>query len=251
MSANKNKPHILVVEDEAHLAVGIKFNLEREGFRVTIAGDGKTALDLWENDGPFDLVILDLMLPKLSGYTVCQKIRESGEDTPVLMLSARTLTEDRIRGFDVGANQYLTKPFDLDELLSRVRNLLQLSQRLRVGRSGDQRDALEIFSFDDNVVDFRSYRVTVRGQPVRLTNLEMKLLAYFVRNANRVVSRGELLENVWNASPNITTRAVDQFVMRLRKIFEPDPSNPRYFLTVRDAGYQFNAPQTSPSASNS
>ncbi|GIW92267.1 MAG: DNA-binding response regulator [Pirellulaceae bacterium] len=238
MGAKAAKPHILVVEDEAHLAVGIKFNLEREGYRVTLVGDGNSALETLERDESIDLVILDLMLPRLSGYAVCQKLRESGRDIPVLILTARTLTEDRIRGFDVGANQYLTKPFDLEELLSRVRNLTQLSQRLKAAR-GDQHQQLKEFTFDDNVVNFQTHRVTVRGQPARLTTLEMKLLEYFVRNAGRVISRAELLENVWNASPNITTRAVDQFVMRLRKIFEPDPANPRYFVTVRDAGYLF------------
>ncbi len=241
MGGKTQEPHILVVEDEAHLAVGIKFNLEREGYRVTLVGDGQSALETLESDAPVDLVILDLMLPRLSGYTVCQKLRESGRDVPVLILTARTQTEDRVRGFDVGANQYLTKPFDLEELLSRVRNLLQLAERLRAARREGEQPLTE-FVFDQNYVNFQTHRVTVRGQPIRLTTLEMKLLEYFVRNPKRVISRGELLENVWNASPNITTRAVDQFVMRLRKIFEPNPSNPRYFLTIRDAGYLFQWP---------
>jgi two-component system OmpR family response regulator len=236
-----NRPHILVVEDEAHLAVGLKFNLEREGFAVTIAGDGQRAIELIEGQENFDLIILDLMLPKKSGYSVCERLRQLECHTPVLILSARSQTQDRIRGFNLGANQYLTKPFDLEELLSRVRNLLQLSERLKALKTAQQKDPLAELTFDDITVNFQTFRVVVRGKPVRLTNLEMRLLEYFVRNAGRVVSRAELLENVWNTSPNITTRAVDQFVMRLRKIFEPDPAEPRYFVTVRDAGYQFNA----------
>ncbi len=233
------KPHILVVEDEAHLAVGIKFNLEREGYRVTTVGDGPTALEaLTQSDDAIDAVILDLMLPKMSGYAVCESLRESGLNIPVLILSARTLTEDRIRGFDVGANQYLSKPFDLDELLSRVRNLLALARRTPAAAAGDK-PGPEEFSFDSAKINFRTFEVEVDGEPVRLTSLEMRLLQYFVEHRGRVISRAELLENVWNTSSHVTTRAVDQIVMRLRKTFEPDPASPCYFLTIRDAGYRF------------
>src|SRR5262245_11153487 len=231
-----NTQHILVVEDEAHLAVGIKFNLEREGYRVSTVGDGPSALQLLDDqDEIVDLVILDLMLPKMSGYAVCESIRKSGNAIPILILSARTLTEDRVRGFDLGANQYLSKPFDLEELISRVRNLLAYARpHVVTGNSA----APEQYSFDEAQVNFRTFDVTIRGEPVRLTSLEMKLLQYFVEHRGRVISRNELLEKVWNVSGQLTTRSVDQFVMRLRKTFEPDPTNPRYFLTVRDAGYR-------------
>jgi two-component system OmpR family response regulator len=232
------KPHILVVEDETHLAVGIKFNLEREGYRVTTVGDGPTALISLDTDhDPVDLMILDLMLPQMSGYAVCEHLRKQGRNIPVLILSARTLTEDRIRGFDVGANQYLTKPFDLDELLSRVRNLLHFRQTSN--KDAARQEEPEEFAFDEAQINFRTFEVNVRGKSARLTSLEIRLLQYFVVHRGRVITRNELLENVWNTSSQVTTRAVDQFIMRLRKTFEPDPANPRYFLTVRDAGYRF------------
>lgn len=233
-----NNPRILVVEDESHLAILIKFNFEREGYHVTTVGDGPNALKLLEQE-PFDLVILDLMLPHMSGYAVCESIREQGKDVPILILSARTLTEDRIRGFDVGANQYLTKPFDLDELLSRARNLLNFSRRNRADDQEDSPSESSQYQFGEVLVDFDSFEVTVAGTPVRLTQLEMKLLQYLVQNEGRVVTRQELLENVWNMPGQLTTRAVDQFILRLRKAFEPDPAQPRYFRTIRDAGYRF------------
>jgi two-component system, OmpR family, alkaline phosphatase synthesis response regulator PhoP len=231
--------HILVVEDEAHLAAGIKYNLAAEGYRVTIAGDGPSALRLLrDNPDAVDLVILDLMLPGMSGYAVCEAIRGFDMDVPVLILTARTLTEDRTRGFDVGANQYLTKPFDLDEFLSRVKNLLVFH-----GRRERQRRKLSggaaAFEFADAKINFETFEATAGGEPVRLTQLEMTLLRYFVENEGRVIPRSELLENVWGMPGTLNTRAPDQFIRRLRKTFEPDPAQPRHFLTIRDAGYRF------------
>jgi two-component system OmpR family response regulator len=230
--------HILVVEDEQHLAVGIKYNLEAEGYRVTTANDGPSALEAVESAGEIDLVVLDLMLPGMSGYTVCEQLRSKNLDIPVLILSARTLTEDRTRGFDVGADQYLTKPFDLDELMSRVRGLLNMYE-LRARRQNNGAGAANVFHFGRASINFDSYEVRVDGQPVKLTQLEMKLLQYFIHNEGRVIPRDELLEKVWEMPASITTRAVDQFIRRLRKIFEPDPSKPCFFLTIRDVGYRF------------
>lgn len=232
------KKHILVVEDEEHLAVGIKFNLEAEGYRVTAVGDGASALKVIERDPQaIDLTVLDLMLPGMSGYQVCETLRQQGNNMPVLILSARTLTEDRTRGFDVGADQYLTKPFDLDELLSRVKTMLMLYDR-RAGLHVPQASASS-YSFAKAVVNFETYEVIVDSQPVKLTELEMKLLRYFIENEGRVIRREELLVEVWDMPATVTTRAVDQFVRRLRVIFEPDPSHPQHFLTLRDAGYRF------------
>ncbi|HUG68604.1 MAG TPA: response regulator transcription factor [Pirellulaceae bacterium] len=232
------KKHILIVEDEEHLAVGIKFNLEAEGYRATAVGDGAAALKVIEQ-GPqvIDLIVLDLMLPGMSGYQVCETLREQGNNIPVLILSARTLTEDRTRGFDVGADQYLTKPFDLDELLSRVKTMLTLYDR-RAGLHVPQTPAAT-YSFASAFVNFETYEVVVDQKPAKLTELEMKLLRYFIENEGRVIRREELLVEVWGMSATATTRAVDQFVRRLRVIFEPDPSKPRHFLTIRDAGYRF------------
>ena len=233
------KEHILVVEDEEHLATGIKYNLDAEGYRVTTVGDGPSALKIVEeNPDGVDLVILDLMLPGMSGYAVCEALRSADRNLPVLILSARTLAEDRTRGFDVGANQYLTKPFDLDEFLSRVKNLLGLhGRRAEHARAPSRR--VTSFEFARAKVDFETFEVTVADEPVRMTQLEMSLLRYFVENEGRVIPRYELLENVWNMSGNVNTRAPDQFIRRLRKTFEPDPSQPRHFLTIRDAGYRF------------
>ncbi|MCS7305823.1 MAG: response regulator transcription factor [Thermoguttaceae bacterium] len=235
------KKHILVVEDEVHLATGIKYNLDAEGYQVTCVGDGRTALQLLEDPSQkFDLVILDLMLPGMSGYAVCEALRARQNDIPVLILSARTLPEDRIRGFDVGADQYLTKPFDLDEFLTRVRTLLNLYALRTEKRSESPPEPPScVYRFGEAVVNFATFEVRVRNQSVRLTHLEMKLLRYFIENAGRVISRKELLERVWELPGYLFTRAPDQFIRRLRKIFEPNPAQPRYFLTIRDAGYRF------------
>jgi two-component system alkaline phosphatase synthesis response regulator PhoP len=239
MKSMTTRKQILVVEDEAHLATGIKYNLDAEGYRVTAVGDGPSALKFVE-DHPddVDLVILDLMLPGMSGYAVCEALRAGEKHMPILILSARTLSEDRTRGFDVGADQYLTKPFDLDEFLSRVNNLLTQHGR-RAGREAKRSAPVRSFEFSEAKIHFDSFEVTVRGEPVRMTRLEMKLLEYFVKNEGRVVPRRELLENVWGMPGYLNTRAPDQFIRRLRKIFEPDPANPQHFLTIRDAGYRF------------
>ncbi len=232
-------PHILIVEDEEHLAVGIKFNLEAEGFRVTTATNGPVALKIIEEKTiPVDLVILDLMLPGMSGYDVCERLRESGEKMPVLILSARTLTEDRTRSFNVGANQYLTKPFELDELISRVRNLLATT-RPGKPKSAPSKNWIDDYEFGNAHINFDTYQVTVGEKPVRLTQLQIKLLRYFIENEGIVIPRQKLLEEVWGLPGNLNTRAPDQIIRQLRKTFEPDPANPVHFLTIRDAGYRF------------
>jgi len=239
MKPEATRKHILVVEDEAHLATGIKYNLEAEGYRATTVADGPSALAFIEkNPEDVDLVILDLMLPGMSGYAVCEALRAGEQHMPVLILSARTLAEDRTRGFDVGADQYLMKPFDLDEFLSRVKNLLARYGR-RAGRRSRPSTPIHAYQFGDAKIDFDTFEVTVRGEPVRMTQMEMKLLRYFIENQGRVIPRRELLENVWDMPGHVNTRAPDQFIRRLRKAFEPDPAQPRHFLTIRDAGYRF------------
>src|SRR5262245_32852063 len=241
--------HILVVEDESHLAIGIKYNLEAEGYLVTAVSDGPSALKFFdENPDAVDAVILDLMLPGMSGYAVCESLRQQGSNIPILMLSARTLTEDRVRGFDVGTDVYLQKPFELDELLSVVRNLLSRRRRV-VGqsvavaapreRAENSNGATYSFAAGRVVVNFDTYQVQVDGHSVRLTALEIKLLRYFIEHQGSVVTRNELLENVWGMSHSPTTRTVDNFIVNLRKYFEEDPSQPRHFLSVRGTGYRF------------
>lgn len=238
--------HILVVEDEAHLAIGIKYNLEAEGYDVSTVGDGPAAIKMVEEDPRgVDLVILDLMLPGMSGYAVCEALREKGNHVPILMLSARTLVEDRIRGYDVGADQYLQKPFDLEELLSMVRNLL--SRRARSMPLPAGKDLGPEYEFDQGrvKVNFETFEVTVADKPLRLTSTEMKLVRYFVDNEGKVITRSELLEDVWGLSHTPTTRTVDNFIVNLRKYFELNPSRPRHFLSVRGTGYRFVAERES------
>ena len=232
MSADQ--PKVLVVEDEPAQREVLAYNLEAEGFEVTSAGDGQSAIQHLQQGPPVDLVILDLMLPGMSGYKVCQLLRDQGLDTPVLILSAKTLPEDRTRGFDVGADQYLTKPFELDELIARVRNLLA-----RYARRDNDTQRPATYQFGRAAIDFNTHQVSVNDQDVRLTALVMKLLEYFVRHEGRVIPRGELLEKVWELPAGINTRAPDQIIRRLRKAFEPEPAKPQHFLTIRDAGYRF------------
>ncbi len=245
--------HILIVEDEAHLAIGIKYNLEAEGYLVTTVGDGPAALSfLTENPAAVDLVILDLMLPGMSGYEVCEQLRQQGNDLHILMLSARTLTEDRIRGFNVGTDVYLQKPFDLEELLSVVRNLLARRRQAANGSEAAQSQpsampaAGTVYRFANGraEVNFDTYQVLADGQPVRLTALEIKLLKYFSEHEGSVITRAELLENVWGLSHSPTTRTVDNFIVNLRKYFETDPAQPKHFLSVRGAGYRFVSNET-------
>lgn len=226
--------HILIVEDEAHMAFGIKFNLESEGYRVTVATDGPAALKAFDGDpNAIDLVILDLMLPGMSGYAVCESLRKTGNEVPILMLSARTLSEDRTRGFELGADQYLQKPFELDELLAMVRNLLRRSRGRAAARTPD------VYQFGRATINFDTFEATVGDTEIRLTPMEMSLLRYFIDNEGRVISRNELVERVWRQPYIESTRTVDNFVMRLRKYFEADPAQPRHFVSVRGAGYRF------------
>lgn len=241
-------PHILLVEDENHLAIGIKYNLTSEGFTVTAVADGHEALTVLDQHNPeVDLVILDLMLPGMSGYTVCETLRSRGNLVPVVMLTARTLVEDRIRGFDAGADVYLQKPFDLDELLSVIRSLLS-----RRGNGGDApARADNCFDFGKVEVNFDTWEVRSNNQPVRLTALEMKLLRYLIEHEGVVVSRAELLKNVWGMERAPATRTVDTFMLNLRRAFEENPSKPRHFLSVRGAGYRFvSEPEAEPPAAS-
>lgn len=234
---SESQKHILVVDDEEHLAIGIKYNLEAEGYRVTTVNNGTSALERVGDDAdPIDLIVLDLMLPGMSGYEVCEKVRQAGKFMPILMLSARTLSEDRTRGFDVGANQYLVKPFELGELLSRIKNLLQIGP---VSSGSDAPETIDEYEFGAARINFRTYEVTVDGKPVRLTELQIRVLRYFVENEGIVIPRSRLLEDVWNMPGHMNTRAPDQILRQLRKTFEPVPSKPVHFLTIRDAGYRF------------
>ena len=233
--------HILVVEDEQHLAIGIKFNLESEDYQVSVVGDGQAALTiLGSSVPPIDLVVLDIMLPGMSGYDVCKTIRNDGSSVPIVMLTARTLVEDRIQGFDSGTDVYLQKPFDLEELLSVIRNLLHRRGRTDQTRNSDPpASRSRVLKFGNAEVNFDTWEVSVGNSPVKLTNLEMKLLEYLVEHEGIVVSRDELLRNVWGLTRSPATRTIDTFMLNLRKSFEENPSRPKHFLSIRGRGYRF------------
>uniref|UniRef100_A0A7C2JZW3 Response regulator transcription factor n=1 Tax=Schlesneria paludicola TaxID=360056 RepID=A0A7C2JZW3_9PLAN len=233
---------ILIVEDEEALAAGLKFNFELEGYDVLVAGDGPTGLALFqEARPPVDMVILDLMLPGMSGYETCTAIRAIDKFVPILVLSAKTLTEDQMHAFDCGTDQYMTKPFELRGLLNRVRNLMERHQTVRQAARPPQHGtaAPNDVTFGNVRVNFQTYEVTVGQRTHNLTTLEMRLLKYFLDHPGRVLSRNEILEHVWDDTADVTTRTIDNFVMRLRKIIEPDPSRPQYILSVRGTGYRF------------
>ena len=228
-------PRLLVVEDEAHLATGIKFNLEIEGYDVVLAGDGSQALDLLI--GPariaFDMIVLDVMLPGLDGFEVTRRLREASDFTPILMLTAKGLPDDVVQGLEAGADDYLPKPFDLRVLLARVKGLLR---RRDWARSAS--DGLRQARIGDVEVDFTAFELRGRGEVQHLTLLEAMLLKLLVQNAGRIVSKGEILEKVWNVSPDTQTRAVDNFILRLRRYIEKDAARPRHLHTIRGAGYR-------------
>ncbi len=228
---------LLIVEDEEALARGLRFNFEHEGYEVLLAGDGERALQLFQETDPrCDLIILDLMLPGMSGYEICRKIRELDELVPILVLSARTLSEDKTMAFDCGTDQYMTKPFALPELLSRVRNLLDRHSRIPGQNQPNNGDTCE---FGEVHVDFARYEIRVGEQVFEPTKTEMDLLRYFVHHDGRVLSRQEILTHVWGMDANVTTRTIDNFVMRLRKFIEKNPSDPAFLLSVRGTGYRF------------
>ncbi len=229
---------ILIVEDEVAIAEGLRFNFEQEGFEVAVHGDGPSALEFVHSqaDG-IDLVVLDLMLPEMSGYEICSKIRETNADVPIMVLSARTLSEDKTRAFDCGVDQYMTKPFALPELLSRARNLLERRRRQQGKPASAQvPDSITIGNAE---VNFRTFEVLVAGQTQQLTTTEVQLLQYFIEHEGAVLSRQQILKDVWEQTAEISTRTVDNFVMRLRRYVENDPAEPRHFLSVRGTGYRF------------
>ncbi|MBW3542860.1 MAG: response regulator transcription factor [Planctomycetes bacterium] len=233
---------ILIVEDEEAMARGLKFNFELEGYEVAVAGDGATALERFVRDEtPFDIVVLDLMLPGMSGYDICRRIRERDNQVPILVLSARSLAEDRTQAFDCGTDQYLMKPFDLRELLSRVRNLVERRRTspLPPGALAAQAAPPSMVEFGNVRVDFRKHELTVGGRRREPTARELALLRYFLENEGYVLSRADILRDVWHESFDVTTRTVDNFVLRLRKMIEPDPAEPQHILSVRGAGYRF------------
>jgi len=226
------KPHILLIEDEIHLARGICFNLELEGYWVSHLESGEEALRTIEY-GRFSLIILDIMLPGIDGFTVCSEIRKQDPRVPILILSARSEEGDRVTGLSAGADDYLMKPFNLNEFLLRVKGMLRRSSWYR------PEPVEESYQFGDNEVFLLSYRAKTAQGEIDLTELEVKMLAFFFHNQGRALPRSALLETVWGYSADTETRTLDNFIVRLRKYFEHDPANPKFFQTVRGVGYRF------------
>jgi len=247
---------VLVVEDEAHLAQGLRFNLEAEGYSAEVVGDGEAATDrLLSGKEKFDAVVLDIMLPGKDGFSVVSELRAARNYVPVLMLTARGSPEDVLKGFAAGADDYLPKPFDLSILLARLQGLLRRSQWMRAGKAEGNSDAdpksfppatdpgsvsdFGRFSFNGKTIDFGTLELRTADGVTRLTLMESELLRHMVRNDGRVVSRKQILEEVWGLHEDTDTRAIDNFMVRLRRYIEDNPAQPRHLLTVRGVGYRF------------
>jgi DNA-binding response OmpR family regulator len=236
---------VLVVEDEAHLAEGLRFNLEAEGYAAEIVGDGEAAAEqLLEKKEKFDVIVLDIMLPGKDGFEVVSELRAARNYVPVLMLTARGRPEDVLKGFASGADDYLAKPFDLSILLARLQGLLRRSEWMRgephpAAESQSNGNDFGQFSFAGKTIDFGALELRSKDGTVHLTVMECELLRHLVRNDGKIVSRKQILEEVWNLHEDTDTRAIDNFVVRLRRYIEDDPAKPRHVLTVRGVGYRF------------
>jgi len=240
---------VLVVEDEKHLADGLRFNLEAENFTVDTVGDGETALSLiLEQRRRYDLIVLDVMLPGKDGFAVAAELRASGQFVPVLMLTARGRPEDVLRGFESGADDYLPKPFELSVLMARLNALLrrrewfqkdQTSIDAKTDETPLVSEEIEVINFNGRTIDFATLELRTPQQTIRLTLMEAQLLRYLIKHAGRVVSRKAMLEEVWGLREDTDTRAIDNFIVRLRRYIEDEPTRPKHLLTVRGVGYRF------------
>ena len=233
---------ILIVEDEQHLAEGLRFNLEAEGYQVEVVDTGEAALEsLQPGAPPFDLVVLDVMLPGKNGFTVMSELRQAGQFIPTLMLTARGHPDDILNGFAAGADDYLTKPFELTILIARIRGLLRRREWLKVSLAQNpaRPEPKDAFTFGDKSVQFDLLELRVRDQVFPLTLMEANLLRHLIEHEGKPVSRKNMLEEVWGLHEDTDTRAIDNFIVRLRRYIEDSPTKPRHLLTVRGVGYRF------------
>jgi two-component system alkaline phosphatase synthesis response regulator PhoP len=231
---DQSKPSILLVEDEENLHEALRMNLELEGYQVTSAYDGIAAMKAIQNEY-FDLLILDVMIPEIDGFAVTQNIRLSNTEVPILILSARDSSADKVLGLKKGADDYMTKPFNLEELLLRVQKLISKNKRLQEKSNvGDQ------YTFGGHTIDFKAQEaVTAAGEKIQLSKKEIMLLKLLIENKNDVVPREKILQSVWGYNVYPTTRTIDNFILNFRKYFEEDSRNPRYFHSVRGVGYKY------------
>ncbi|MCL5030442.1 MAG: response regulator transcription factor [Bacteroidetes bacterium] len=224
---------ILLVEDEETLAIGLVFNLTEEGYSVTWAKDGKQALAFY-NSNEYDLIILDIMLPYVDGFEIAEIVRDKSPQMPILMLTARAGVEDKVKGLEFGADDYMTKPFHLKEILLRVSGMLKRKSWYKEATTNQP-----VYSFGGNKINFENLECSNNSGKFKLTQKEAMVLKYLIDNKEKIISRKELIEKVWHMNPEIETRTVDNFIVRLRKYFEPNPSEPIYFKSVRSVGYLF------------
>src|SRR5688572_18465152 len=227
---------ILIVEDEQHIADGLRYNLEAEGYEADIAPDGETALEAL-GTSTFDAVVLDVMLPGMDGFGVARWMRARADYTPILMLTARSRPQDVLKGFEAGTDDYLAKPFELDIFLARLKGLLRRQEWTR--KQSVAADLGERFMVNGKTIDFENLELISDNEITHLTLMEMKLLRFLIENEGRTVSRKTILEDVWNLQEDTDTRAIDNFIVRLRKYLEDDPANPKIVRTVRGVGYKF------------
>ncbi len=235
MTANDQK-RILIIEDETHIAEGLKLNLLLQGYEVDLASDGMSGLSLYKSVQP-DLVVLDVMLPGMDGLSVLKKIREENERLPILILSAKNASDDKVQGLYFGVDDYMTKPFNLEEFILRVERLLLRGAWSKTNKETEF--SKEKYVFGENEIYFNTLTAVCGGNEIHLTELELKLLKLFISNRGDVLSRAEILENVWGYARNTSTRTVDNFIVRFRKYFEPNPKEPIYFKSLRSVGYVF------------
>ncbi|MEO5948081.1 MAG: response regulator transcription factor [Chitinophagaceae bacterium] len=230
----ENKTSILLVEDEENLHEALKLNLELEGYEVTSAMDGAAALKAVQAEY-FDLIILDVMLPEMDGITVTETVRISNNEVPILILSAKNSSADRVLGLKKGADDYLTKPFNLEELLLRIHKLINKNKKLQ-----DKSTIGDLFSFGGNSIDFKAQEaIKANGEKIQLSKKETMLLKLLIENKNEVVPREKILQSVWGYNVYPTTRTIDNFILNFRKYFEADSRNPKYFHSVRGVGYKY------------
>ena len=226
---------ILIVEDEQHLADGLRFNLEAEGFDVEIANDGSIAIKILEQ-GKFDAVVLDVMMPEVDGFEVAKTMRSRGDFTPILMLTALGNAEDVLQGFAAGTDDYLPKPFDLNIFFARLNGLLRRREWLQQEKSQSLNETIVI---NDKTIDFANLELITKNETIKLTLMEAKLLRHLIENKGQTVSRKEILHDVWSLHEDTDTRAIDNFIVRLRRYLEDSPTNPKILQTVRGIGYRF------------
>ena len=227
---------ILIVEDEAHIADGLRYNIEAEGYEAEIAVDGESGLELAESSF-FDAIVLDVMLPGINGFEVARRLREKQNYVPILMLTARARPEDVLKGFEAGTDDYLPKPFDLDIFLARLNGLLRRREWSR--RETSKERVGDTFEINGKTVDFANLELRSDGETIHLTMMEIKLLRYLIEHEGQTVSRNTILEDVWGLQEDTDTRAIDNFIVRLRKYLEDKPNDPQIVRTVRGVGYKF------------